>query len=150
MEHTLRTSTNLPLAQEEVFAFFSEAHNLERITPPELAFEIVTPQPIEMEEGTLIEYRLGLFGISFAWLTQIDRWDPPHVFVDRQVRGPYEQWIHTHRFPREDGATLVEDEVRYRLPFSPLGEVAYPLVRLQLKRIFSFRQRMIRKLLLEG
>jgi ligand-binding SRPBCC domain-containing protein len=80
---------SLPLPRDQVFAFFSEATNLQRITPPELGFAMVTPQPIHLGEGTRIEYRLHLFGIPFAWQSEMQRWHPPEAFVDVQRRGPY-------------------------------------------------------------
>jgi ligand-binding SRPBCC domain-containing protein len=149
-EHVLRTRTVLPLPLEEAFAFFGAAENLERITPPELGFEIVTPSPVEMRAGTLIDYRLRLFGLRFGWRTEITAWHPPHGFVDTQLRGPYAQWIHRHAFSSVDGGTLMEDEVRYRLPVPVLGEAGYPLVRLQLARIFRYRQRRVRELVGAG
>jgi ligand-binding SRPBCC domain-containing protein len=145
--HVLRTSQRLPLPREEIFPFFAEAANLERITPPELQFHIITASPVTMQLGTLIEYRLRLFGVPFRWLTRISRWNPPHEFVDEQLRGPYRMWVHTHRFRWEDGVTLMEDKVDYRLPFFPVGETAYPLVRWQLRRIFAFRRQAIASLL---
>ncbi len=146
-DHKLTTRSTIPLPRAEVFAFFAEAANLQRITPPELGFEILTRQPIAMERGTLLDYRLGLFGIPFHWVTRISHWEPDIAFVDEQLKGPYAQWIHTHHFEDVAGGTLVTDEVRYRLPFFPVGEVAYPLVRLQLRRIFRYRARRLIQLL---
>lgn len=148
--HTLHTSMALPLPRDTVFAFFAEATNLQRITPPELGFEMVTPQPIDLREGTCIEYRLHLFGIPFSWQSQIQCWHPLEEFIDVQLRGPYRHWMHTHRFREEHGSTVIEDEVQYALPCWPVGELAYPLVRLQLARIFRYRQQAIRRELVDG
>ena len=145
--HHLRTRQELPLPIDEVFAFFADAGNLERITPPELNFRILTPLPLAVAQGTFIDYRLRLFGIPFSWKTEITSWEPPHRFVDEQRRGPYRQWIHRHRFSAVAGGTLMEDEVLYRLPFSPLGDLALPLIRLQLGRIFNYRKEAIRCIL---
>ena len=147
MRHTLRTEFILPYPVGEVFDFFSEAENLERITPPELGFSILTPRPVKIREGTLIDYRLRLFGLPFRWQSRISTWQPPFVFVDEQTRGPYREWIHTHRFSETDAGTVVSDDVLYSLPLSPLGDLAYPLVRRQLGRIFAFREERIRELL---
>jgi ligand-binding SRPBCC domain-containing protein len=148
--HTFNTSMRLPLAPEEVFAFFAEAANLARITPPELGFELLTPPPLHLGAGTLIDYRLRLYGVPFGWQTQILCWDPPHAFVDAQRRGPYTRWVHTHCFREADGGTIIEDAVEYGLPFWPLGEIVYPIVRRQLHRIFRYRQQAIRAYFFEG
>jgi ligand-binding SRPBCC domain-containing protein len=148
MEHTLDTVLDLPLPVNSVFAFFAEAANLERITPPELHFEIVSSAPITIKLGTLIEYRLRLLGLSFGWASSITEWDPPRRFVDEQIRGPYGLWVHTHTFMATPSGTRIEDHVRYRLPLSPLSEVGYPIVRWQLKRIFAYREQAVRDALL--
>ena len=139
---------SVPLPRERVFAFFAEAANLERITPPELRFEMLTRRPIPMREGALIDYRLSLFWVPLRWRAHIARWYPPAGFVDEQLRGPYRLWEHTHRFREDGGATTVEDVVRYALPLAPFGEVLHPLVRLQLERIFRFRRSAVRSCLL--
>lgn len=146
----LRAVTHIPLPRDEVFPFFAAAENLERITPPELRFRIVTPLPIDMCAGALIDYRLRLGGVSFGWRTEITEWDPPHAFTDSQLRGPYHTWIHRHLFEAVDGGTRMVDEVRYRLPLWPLGQVALPVVRAQLGRIFRYRRGAMERLLLSG
>jgi ligand-binding SRPBCC domain-containing protein len=138
----------LPLAREDAFAFFSDAANLQSITPPELRFRIITPLPIPMREGARIVYGLRLLGIPLRWESRIRRWQPPSGFVDEQVRGPYRLWGHTHDFRDEGDETIIEDVVLYGLPLWPLGEIAHPVVRIQLGRIFRFRQRAVRRALL--
>ena len=146
--HVLKARMRLPLPREDVFAYFSDAANLQSITPPELHFRILTPLPVPMREGTLIDYRLRLLGVPLRWKSRILRWKPPTGFVDEQVSGPYRIWEHTHRFYEEGDETIVEDVVRYGLPFWPFGEIAHLPVRLQLGRIFRFRQSAIRRSLL--
>ncbi len=143
----LETATVLPRAVDEVFAFFANAENLERITPPELAFKILTSTPIDIREGTIIDYRLRLFGVPFHWRTRIVQWQPSDQFIDEQIRGPYRSWRHLHTFVEHENGTRMTDRVEYRLPFHAAGSLALPLVRRQLDRIFSYRAGTIRQLL---
>ncbi len=144
--HILRREQRLPAPPDDVFPFFADAHNLEAITPPWLGFRVVTPRPIDMRPGALIEYRLRLRGVPLRWRTRIAVWDPPHRFVDVQISGPYRLWHHTHDFePDGGGHTVMRDTVRYGLPFGPLGALAHrALVRRDLAAIFDFRQEAIR------
>ena len=143
----LETSSWFALPADNVFPFFAAAENLERITPPELAFRIVTPTPITVAEGTLIDYRLRLFGVPFGWQTRISVWEPPQRFVDEQLRGPYRSWTHLHTFESLDGGTRMTDRVTYSLPLRPFSAPVLPLVRRQLDRIFRYRARVIHEIL---
>lgn len=144
----LRAEAFVPIPRNEVFPFFAAAENLERITPPELRFRIVTPLPVEMREGAIIDYRLSLDGIPFAWRTLISEWNPPSAFTDTQLKGPYHTWVHRHTFDEVDGGTVMRDEVRWRVPFWPVGAVALPVVRRKVARIFRHRQESLGALLL--
>jgi ligand-binding SRPBCC domain-containing protein len=146
--HVLETWQWVPAGLDETFAFFSDARNLEAITPAFLGFEIRTPLPIEMRAGALIEYRLRLMGMPMTWLTRIDEWVPGRMFVDRQLKGPYARWVHTHRFTPEDGGTRVEDRVEYAVPLAPLSDPVRALfVRPTVERIFRHRHQAIARLL---
>jgi ligand-binding SRPBCC domain-containing protein len=147
-EHTLLTAITVPLTRAEVFPFFSKAENLGKLTPPELSFSIKSPLPIEMKPGALIDYTIGLYGLPMQWRTRISSWDEPNIFVDEQLKGPYAQWIHHHRFTDVPGGTRIDDLVRYRLPLGPLGDLAHFIVKRQLMHIFTFRQAECARLLL--
>jgi len=143
--HTLTMSTHLPGAPESLFPFFADAQNLSRLTPSELGFRILTPQPIAMGEGTLIDYRIGLWGVPMKWRTRIASWNPPFFFSDEQLRGPYRIWHHTHDFaPDGKGGTIMTDTVKFQLPLEPLSLVGFRLVAWQLRRIFGFRDTALR------
>ncbi|HPC59102.1 MAG TPA: SRPBCC family protein [Verrucomicrobiota bacterium] len=141
---SLRTDLWLPRPIQEVFRFFADAGNLQTITPPWLSFEILTPLPILMRPGAVIDYRLRLHGFPIRWQTEITAWEPPFRFVDEQRRGPYLLWIHEHRFEPLDGGTRVEDYVRYRPPGGWLVERLF--VRRDVTRIFAFRRQKLQEL----
>ena len=139
--HILERSQRVPVPPPRAFAFYADALNLEPLTPPWLHFEVTTPGEIEMAAGALLDYRLKLHGVPIRWQTKIETWEPPHRFVDVQLRGPYSLWEHTHEFePAGETATIIRDRVRYAIPLGPLGELAERLfVRRDLRRIFDFR-----------
>ena len=129
-------------ARDDVFAFFSDARNLEAMTPPSLRFRI-RELPSKMERGARISYRLSVHGIPMNWETLIARWDPPHGFVDVQMHGPYALWRHEHTFEETEGGTAVIDRVEYSLPFAPFGDVARPAVQADIEKIFGFRREVL-------
>ena len=144
MKHVLQQEQFVARPRDEVFAFFSEAANLERITPPSLRFVIKTRGPIEMQAGTLIDYEIALWSVGFHWQTRIELFEPTFRFVDVQLQGPYRSWRHTHEFADTVGGTIVRDRVEYELPLGPLGEIARILfVDRQLRSIFGFRREVI-------
>ncbi len=147
-ERLLEREQFFPRPVEEVFEPFSRAENLQALTPPWLHFRITIELPIEMGEGTLIEYRLRFHGMPVRWRTEIEVWEPPHRFVDRALKSPFALWHHTHTFEAVEGGTLARDRVRYRVGFGPFGEVAHALVvGRDLERIFDFRREAIERIM---
>jgi ligand-binding SRPBCC domain-containing protein len=145
-ERRFRNEMQIDKTPEDVFAFFSNAANLNRITPPWLHFKILNPD-VKLQKGSLIRYRLRLRGIPLKWISEITEWNPPHYFVDAQIKGPYRTWIHKHEFIAEDSVTHMIDEVRYSLP----GSFLEPLVNRffvepDIKRIFQFRTKVIEEI----
>ena len=132
---------------EEVYRFFSEASNLALLTPPSMHFRLVTPQPIRMRDGTLIEYRLRVRGVPIRWVSRIEDWEENRGFADRQLRGPYRRWLHRYEFEATEDGTRIIDRVEYALPFGVLGLVALPLVRRDLEAIFAYRREAVARLL---
>lgn len=129
---------------DDVFRFFSRPENLQKITPPDLSFKILTPSPIEMKAGAVIDYQIKLGFIPLKWRTLIESYDPPHRFVDTQQKGPYAYWHHLHQFKQEGERVLLEDIVDYRLPFGLLGRMVHAIsVKKQLEHIFNHRQKVI-------
>lgn len=154
--HVLERVQLLPLPRSEVFPFFADPRNLERITPPWLRFRIVTEGEIPMTPGTLIDYQLSLYGVPFGWRTRIETFEPGKSFVDMQVEGPYRRWHHLHLFEDAPGpsagtartGTRMTDRVEYELPLGPLGAVAHAaFVRGALGRIFDYRRERVAALL---
>lgn len=140
-ERKFASTTWIPVPIETAFQFFSKPENLDRITPPWLDFQILTPLPVELRSGTLLHYRLKLHGIPVKWQTQIVEWNPPFHFVDLQLRGPYRKWVHTHTFVEKDNGTVIEDNVTYAVP----GFFLEPLINKwfvepDIIRIFEYRR----------
>lgn len=132
-----RNEVWLPSPIDDVFEFFSDAHNLEILTPPILKFEVLTPAPIRMAIGTLIDYKLRLRGVPVRWQSEITAWEPPYRFVDEQRRGPYRMWVHEHTFAEKNGGTLAEDKVNYAVPGGALVHKLF--VAKDVRRIFEYR-----------
>jgi ligand-binding SRPBCC domain-containing protein len=146
--YTLHRELWVPYPLSTVFDFFSSAENLEPLTPPWMHFRILTPPPIVMKPGATIAYSLRVRGIPLRWLTEIERWNPPHEFIDVQARGPYKLWRHTHRFSEVEGGTLIVDAVEYALPFGVLGRMVHRLqVARDLGQIFDYRVQQVHALL---
>lgn len=134
----------LPRTPEELFPFFADARNLGLITPDWLHFEILPKGEVAIARGTLIDYRIRIHGLPLRWRTEISEWNPPHLFVDQQLKGPYRLWHHTHRFEARDGGTLCTDSVRY----APIGGalVNALFVKSDVARIFDFRAQKLQEL----
>jgi ligand-binding SRPBCC domain-containing protein len=139
--YTLRREQWIARPIDEVFAFFADAHNLEKITPPWLGFKILSMSTSSIEKGTMIRYRLRLHGIPVHWLTEICEWNPPNYFVDEQIKGPYKLWRHMHWFEAHGDRTMGIDEVQYSLPFGVLGRIVHKVkVRRDVIEIFDYRR----------
>jgi ligand-binding SRPBCC domain-containing protein len=136
--YQLQTSLWLPQPRQQIFAFFSDPKNLERITPPWLHFEILSPTEFAVHRGTRIDYRLRIRGLLIRWQSEIMIWQPPARFVDQQTRGPYRLWVHEHTFSEHEGGTIAGDKVVYAVPGGKL--VQKLLVAPDLDRIFHYRR----------
>lgn len=140
----LHTSQWLPCPLQEVFAFFSRPENLQRLTPDQLQFSILTPAPIEMREGVQIDYKLKVHGIPLRWTSLISVYEAPHRFTDEQLKGPYRKWVHSHEFYADRNGTRVEDHVCFRVPGGRLVEKL--IVQKDLASIFTHRHRVLEEL----
>ena len=142
--HVLHHTQVLPYRIHDLFPFFEKPENLGRITPPQLGFRILTPLPIVMKVGTLIDYTLRVAGVRLRWTTLITTYNPPYEFVDEQLRGPYALWFHRHIFKPVPGGTEMTDSVHYALPFGVLGDLAHLLfVKRQVRGIFEYRTKVL-------
>ena len=140
----INTKQYINKSLDVVFEFFSKPENLEMITPESLSFNILTPTPIKMEKGSLIDYTIRLFGIPIHWRTLISDYEPPFRFVDQQIKGPYTFWHHTHTFQQVDGGVEIIDKVKYSLPMGWLGTLVHSIwVRKDLEKIFEHRKTVI-------
>ncbi len=146
MKYELIREQFIARPRREVFAFFEDIENLERITPAFMNFHVLTKKPVEIRKGTLIDYRIALFGLPMKWRTEITEYNPDETFVDLQIKGPYALWNHRHSFTEVEGGTLMQDYVQYAPPLGPLGSLAHAIfIRRTLNRIFDFREETIRK-----
>lgn len=135
----------------DVFNFFQRPENLARITPPWLDFKILTSSPVRMTEEAIIDYTIRWIKIPIRWKTKITEYNPPHSFVDQQIRGPYTFWHHTHTFEKTKRGTRMTDTVRYALPMWIVGDFMHELVvRKQLNDIFDYRERAIDSIFKKG
>ena len=133
---------------ENVFDFFSKPENLKTITPEKLSFNILTPIPINMDKGTVIDNTIRLFGVRVHWRTLITKYNPPYEFVDEQIKGPYNFWHHTHKFKKVDGGVEISDKVIYSIPMGVFGSVLHFLwIKRDLEKIFTHRRKVIEDIL---
>ncbi len=145
--YSLQRTQVIPASRARVFAFFSRPENLALLTPRSLGFTILTPLPVEMNRGALMDYTIRVGGLPVHWTTFITRFDPPNRFVDVQLKGPYAFWHHTHDFSTVRGGTRMTDTVYYGLPGGILGGIIRELfVKRQLERIFEYREKRMKEL----
>ena len=150
-KYTIRFEQFIDLPIEDVFNFFSRPENLSLITPPRLKFDILTPSPIQMKEGQLIDYSLTImYFMKLHWRTLITNYNHPHKFIDQQIKGPYSLWHHTHIFQEKNGGTLIQDEVTYAIPFGLIGRLIHAIyIKYDLRSIFKYRHKILNKIFLE-
>ena len=146
IENELKTTQWIDRPLEDVFTFFSEAKNLEKITPPQLNFKILQTSTESIEKNTLIDYKLRLHGIGFHWKTLISEFEKNEFFIDEQIKGPYKKWVHRHTFTSENNGTRINDHVVYVIPFGLIGNLFLkPYIKKELDKIFQYRESIIEK-----
>ena len=142
--YRLERSQTVPRPRPEIFAFFCDAANLGKITPPFVGFEMLTRAPLVIGEGTLIDYKIRLYGIPVRWQTRIETFEQGVAFTDIQLKGPYRRWHHRHTFTDVPGGTRMDDVVDYEMPLGVLGRIAHALfVARSLEQIFEYRRKVM-------
>ncbi len=143
--YTLKYEQYIDLPINDVFNFFSKPENLSLITPARLKFDILTPVPLKMKEGQLVDYSLKImYLIKLHWRTLITHYEKPYKFVDQQIKGPYTMWHHTHTFEEKDGGTLIRDDLKYAIPLGILGRFVHALyIKHDIQSIFKYRQKIL-------
>jgi len=146
--YTFKKEQKISKSIIDVFDFFSKPENLSVITPNKMDFKILTPSPIEMKEGTLIDYTVKIMSFPIRWRTLITKYDPPSMFIDQQLKGPYSMWHHTHLFEKiNDNETLIKDIILYAVPFSFIGSITHSLyIKRDLENIFDYRSQEIKRI----
>ena len=146
--YTFKKEQKISKSIIDVFDFFSKPENLSVITPNKMDFRILTPSPIEMKEGTLIDYTVKIMSFPIRWRTLITKYDPPNMFIDQQLKGPYSMWHHTHLFEKiNDNETLIKDVILYAVPFSFIGSITHSLyIKRDLEKIFDYRSQEIKRI----
>ena len=142
--HTLKSKQKINKSLKEVFDFFKSPENLSKLTPSKLNFKILTPTPIEMKNGQLIDYTIKILGFKVHWRTVITSYLEPYEFVDQQLVGPYKMWHHEHIFKIKENGVLMKDIVTYIPPFGLIGKIAnYLFIKRRVNQIFDYRNKII-------
>jgi len=145
MVHVLRRQQLLKCDVQTAWSFFSRPENLQKITPADIGFEVLSTLPEDIYAGLMIRYKISVIkGLPMHWLTEITHVSCPNYFVDEQVQGPYALWHHEHHFEAQEGGTLMTDIVHYSLPFGWFGDLFHNgLVKKKLEHIFDYRQQIL-------
>jgi ligand-binding SRPBCC domain-containing protein len=151
-DYILERRVWLPRPRPEVFEFFADPRNLERIHPAWARPRWLAPPPARLAAGVVLDFRAA--GLPGRWRVIVREFDAPFRFVDAQLRGPFARWEHRHRFTEGaegEGGTWVEDRVTYRLPLGPLGRLVHTVrAGRQVLQLFDYRDRRLRDLLGRG
>lgn len=146
--HSLSQTQWLPISKEKAWDFFSSPRNLDKMTPPEMGFEISSLPSERLYEGEIIQYKVKLLpGLWVPWVSEIKMIDEGVSFVDEQISGPFKFWHHRHFFQEKEGGVVVGDLIHYSLGFGPFGEIGrYFTVKKKLERMFVFRREVLGRL----